>query len=245
MKFAVIGDSGRGWAPQHEVARPMAAYREHFPFAFVLMAGDNIYEGPATPDDYRVKFEEPYATLLDAGVRFYAVLGNHDDTGAAPLRAVQHAGHRYYTFTPPATLARLVTDVRVFALDSTSLDDAQTRVAGRSCPNPPRAGKSDAAHPLYASGRYGGRRVSCAGSSSHCWSSMASTSSSPDTSTSTSAAGCSRASSTSSPAGPDRCAEATVATRGDRAELRRRLPFHARRDRRRRAVFPGDHAPWR
>ena len=59
VKFAVIGDSGRGWAPQHEVARQMAAYREHFPFAFVLMAGDNIYEGPATPEDYRVKFEEP------------------------------------------------------------------------------------------------------------------------------------------------------------------------------------------
>ena len=45
----------------------------------MLMAGDNIYESPATPDDYRTKFEEPYAALLAAGVRFYAVLGNHDD----------------------------------------------------------------------------------------------------------------------------------------------------------------------
>ena len=92
VKFAVIGDSGRGWAPQHEVARQMAAYREQFPFDFVLMAGDNIYEGPATPEDYRVKFEEPYAALLADGVRFYAVLGNHDDPEQRQLPAVQHAG---------------------------------------------------------------------------------------------------------------------------------------------------------
>jgi hypothetical protein len=79
VKFAVIGDSGRGWRPQHEVAARMVEYRTRFPFTFVLMAGDNIYEGPATPDDYRIKFEEPYKSLLDAGVRFFAVLGNHDD----------------------------------------------------------------------------------------------------------------------------------------------------------------------
>jgi hypothetical protein len=79
VKFAVIGDSGRGWPPQHEVAAQMAAYRQNFDYKFVLMAGDNIYEGPATAEDYRLKFEEPYKVLLDAGVKFYAVLGNHDD----------------------------------------------------------------------------------------------------------------------------------------------------------------------
>src|SRR5687767_2873565 len=53
VKFAVIGDSGRGTPPQHAIAAQMAAFRETFPFAFVLMLGDNIYEGPATRDDYR------------------------------------------------------------------------------------------------------------------------------------------------------------------------------------------------
>ena len=57
---------------------------------FVLMGGDNIYEGPATPEDYRLKFEEPYKPLLDAGVKFYAVLGNHDDPAPDPLPAVPH-----------------------------------------------------------------------------------------------------------------------------------------------------------
>ena len=37
----------------------MAKYRARFPFSFVLMAGDNIYEGPASAEDYRLKFEEP------------------------------------------------------------------------------------------------------------------------------------------------------------------------------------------
>ena len=55
VKFAVIGDSGRGSRAQREVAAQMARYRERFPFEFVLMLGDNIYEGPATADDYRTQ----------------------------------------------------------------------------------------------------------------------------------------------------------------------------------------------
>src|ERR671912_133080 len=99
IKFAVIGDSGRGWPPQHEVAAQMAAYRQNFDYKFVLMAGDNIYEGPATAEDYRLKFEEPYKVLLDAGVKFYAVLGNHDDPKQVFYEPFNMDGDRYYTFT--------------------------------------------------------------------------------------------------------------------------------------------------
>src|SRR5262245_44732896 len=53
VKFAVIGDSGRGTPEQFGVAAQMARYHEAFPFAFVIMLGDNIYEGPASPEDYR------------------------------------------------------------------------------------------------------------------------------------------------------------------------------------------------
>ena len=42
----------------------MALYRQRFDFEFVLMAGDNIYEGPASAEDYRLKFEDPYKALL-------------------------------------------------------------------------------------------------------------------------------------------------------------------------------------
>jgi predicted phosphodiesterase len=156
VKFAVIGDSGRGWRPQHEVAARMAEFHERFPFDFVLMAGDNIYEGPASPDDYRVKFEEPYRGLLDRGVRFFAVLGNHDDPRQRFYAPFNMGGERYYTFRAPAPLLAQLTRVQVFALDSTNFDDAQRAWLHREL------GRSDARwkivlthHPLYTPGRYG------------------------------------------------------------------------------------------
>lgn len=157
IKFAVIGDSGRGWAPQHDVARRMAAYRAAFPFDSVLMAGDNIYEGPATAEDYRIKFAEPYAELLEDDVRFFAVLGNHDDPRQRYYAPFNMNGERYYTFRPPGNpIAEVATSVQVFALDSTNLDQAQIAWLGQ------KLAESDARwkivllhHPLYTSGRYG------------------------------------------------------------------------------------------
>jgi 3',5'-cyclic AMP phosphodiesterase CpdA len=156
IKFAVIGDSGRGTEPQFDVAAQMARYRAAFPFAFVLMLGDNLYEGPATPEDYRAKFEAPYRTLLDDGVRFFAVLGNHDDPREVDYEPFNMHGERYYSFPPPEDIvARLATQVEFFAIDSTNLDLTQLRWLDE------RLGKSRAAwkiaflhHPLYTSGRY-------------------------------------------------------------------------------------------
>ena len=156
VKFAVIGDSGRGTPPQHEVAAQMVRYREAFPFEFVLMLGDNIYEGPATPEDYRTKFEAPYQGLLDRGVDFYAVLGNHDDPRQVSYPPFHMRDERYYSFAPPEdVIARLATRVEFFALDSTNLDLTQRRWLDE------RLGKSRATwkicflhHPLYTSGRY-------------------------------------------------------------------------------------------
>ena len=75
----------------------MVAWREKFPFEFVLMLGDNIY-GPHTPADYASKFEEPYRPLLEAGVKFYAAIGNHDDPGSIYYGPFNMGGQRYYTF---------------------------------------------------------------------------------------------------------------------------------------------------
>ncbi len=101
IKFAVIGDSGRGSVEQHEVAQQMRRFREAFKYDFVIMLGDNIYEGPATPEDYRLKFEEPYRELLGANVRFFAALGNHDDPQQISYPPFNMKGERYYTFAPP------------------------------------------------------------------------------------------------------------------------------------------------
>lgn len=156
VKFAVIGDSGRGTPPQHEVAAQMLRFRESFPYPFVLMLGDNIYEGPATADDYRRKFEEPYRALLDRGVKFYAVLGNHDDPRQVAYAPFNMNGERYYSFSPPVDLVtKLAARVEFFGLDSSNLDLQQLRWLDQ------HLGTSTAAwkivflhHPPYTSGRY-------------------------------------------------------------------------------------------
>jgi predicted phosphodiesterase len=156
IKFAVIGDSGRGSKEQHEVAAQMVAYRQRFDYRFVLMAGDNIYEGPATEDDYRLKFEEPYKLLLDAGVKFYAALGNHDDTNQIYYKPFNMDGHRYYTFVPPVDpITRWDTRVRFFALDSTYLTRDQLQWFEREVTESRAEWKiAFLHHPLYTSGRY-------------------------------------------------------------------------------------------
>ena len=156
IKFAVIGDSGRGWQPQLDVAAQMVAFREQFDFDFVLMAGDNIYEGPATPEDYRIKFEDPYKALLEDGVKFYAVLGNHDDPKQIHYEPFNMKGNRYYTFTPPVDpITRWDTRVRFFALDSTNLDGEQMKWFEHEVTQSRAEWKIALMHhPLYTSGRY-------------------------------------------------------------------------------------------
>ena len=157
IKFAVIGDSGRGSKPQYDIAAQMAAYRERFPVTFVLMNGDNIYEGPASREDYREKFERPYQPLLDAGVTFHAVLGNHDDPRERDYPLFNMGGERYYTFKPDSgILSTITTDARFFAIDSTSLDSTQRGWIQEQLSRSKERWKiCFLHHPLYTSGRYG------------------------------------------------------------------------------------------
>ena len=95
----------------------LRAHRQ-YPFAFVLMLGDNLY-GSDSPKEFVNKFEKPYKGLLDMGIKFYASLGNHDD----PVRQISYekfnmGGKKYYTFKPRA-------GVRFFALDSNYMDRKQ------------------------------------------------------------------------------------------------------------------------
>lgn len=116
VKFAVIGDSGTGAKAQFEIAEEMMSDRASFPFDFVLMLGDNIYGGQSAADIKR-KFEDPYSPLLGAGVKFYAVLGNHDSTNERFYKPFNMDGKRYYAFKKG--------DVQFFALDSNYMDPEQ------------------------------------------------------------------------------------------------------------------------
>jgi predicted phosphodiesterase len=146
VRFAIIGDSGTGHHEQYEVAEEMELYRERVNFDFVLMLGDNIYGGHH-PDDFRRKFEMPYHTLLDAGVKFYAALGNHDNPNEERLyKPFNMGGQRYYTFKKG--------DVEFFVLDSNYMDPNQLRWLEQSLQKSKAKWKiAYLHHPLYSNGR--------------------------------------------------------------------------------------------
>jgi hypothetical protein len=116
VKFAAIGDAGTGDRPQYEIADLMM--RRHATFAFdrVIMLGDNIYGGQGASDLVK-KFSHPYKALLDAGVKFYASIGNHDEPANVRYPLWNMGGERYYTFATK--------DVRFFALDSNQVDQKE------------------------------------------------------------------------------------------------------------------------
>lgn len=116
VKFAVIGDNGTGDPPQYQVANQMVRFRATFPFDRVLMLGDNIYGGQG-PQDLVRKFSLPYKALLDAGVKFYASLGNHDSPNNRNYPLWNMGGSFYVTHATK--------NVRFFALDSSRVDKTQ------------------------------------------------------------------------------------------------------------------------
>ena len=55
---------------------------------------------PSVPQDFKKKFEMPYKPLLDAGVKFYASLGNHDAREQRFYKPFNMDGKLYYCFNP-------------------------------------------------------------------------------------------------------------------------------------------------
>ena len=145
VKFAIIGDSGTGSDSQYRVAKQLIDARGKFPYQFVLMMGDNLYGG-SSPKDYEKKFEVPYKPLLDANIKFYAALGNHDNPNERLYKPFNMNGQRYYTFKPKD-------GVRIFALDSNYMDKPQLEWFEKDL----QASGSDWKiaffhHPIYSSG---------------------------------------------------------------------------------------------
>jgi hypothetical protein len=116
VKFAAIGDNGTGDRPQYDVAGQMEQWHRRFAFDMVIMLGDNLY-GSQRPADFVRKFERPYKPLLDAGVKFYASLGNHDKASSDEYGPFNMNGARYYSYVR--------SNVRFLVLDSNYLDPGQ------------------------------------------------------------------------------------------------------------------------
>lgn len=118
LKFAVLGDFGDGSDQQYETAAQMARVHQRFPYELVVTVGDNLY-GSERPQDFVRKFEKPYKPLLDAGVKFYAALGNHDSREQRFYKLFNMDGQLYYSFKPDKQ------NVRFIALESAYLEPEQ------------------------------------------------------------------------------------------------------------------------
>ena len=148
IRFAVIGDSGTGRPEQYQVAQQMDKCREMFGFDFVLMLGDNIYGGKSQQDFDR-KFELPYKSLLDAGVKFYASIGNHDNPNERLYKPFNMGGTRYYSFKRG--------NATFFALDSNYMDSSQLDWLERQLQITDTDWKiCFFHHPLYSDGQFHG-----------------------------------------------------------------------------------------
>jgi len=144
FKFAVLGDFGTGKRPQYQLAEQMAIVHDLFKYEIVVLVGDNLY-GSERPQDFEKKFEIPYKPLLDAGVKFYASLGNHDAREQRYYRLFNMDGQLYYTFNPNP-------DVRFFMLESSYLVPEQVQWLEEQLKTSTSDWKIAAFHhPLYSS----------------------------------------------------------------------------------------------
>jgi hypothetical protein len=152
IRFAVIGDTGTGGIDQYRLAQQLIAAHSRFPFEFVLMTGDNMY-GTESARDFVNKFEAPYKPLLDTGVKFYASLGNHDDTDQIFYKPFNMEGKRFYTINPKP-------DLRVFALDTNYMSPEQMEWLEKELAGSTSRWKvAFFHHPPYSSGGHHGSDV--------------------------------------------------------------------------------------
>src|SRR5580765_6677109 len=100
LKFTVLGDFGTAEKPEYELAAQMAKFTEGFKVDFVVTVGDNLY-GAERPQDFKSKFEDPYKPMLDAGVKFYASLGNHDARAQRYYKPFNMNGKLYFSLKAP------------------------------------------------------------------------------------------------------------------------------------------------
>ena len=153
LRFVSVADTGTGATGQYGVAAAMTRYHQLNPYDLVILAGDNIYNNGEI-EKIGAVFEQPYQALLQQGVKFQAVLGNHDirtDNGDPQVRySAFNMPGRYYTFRRG--------DVHFFALDTNNNADWNVQLPWLE----QELSRSDAPwkivfghHQIYSSGVYG------------------------------------------------------------------------------------------
>src|SRR3954471_2862965 len=147
LKFAVFGDFGDASEREFDTVAQVVKAHASFPFELVALTGDNLY-GSERPQDFAKKFEQPFKPLLDAGVKFYGALGNHDAREQRYYKLFNMDGKLYYTFKAPRQ------SVRFFALESGYMEPEQVKWIESELKSSSEDWKiAYFHHPLYSSGK--------------------------------------------------------------------------------------------
>ena len=145
FKFAVLGDFGTGSRTQYSWPSrwPSCTRRSSTRSWRWSATTSTAASGPRTS----VRSSRcPYKPLLDAGVKFYASLGNHDAREQRYYKLFNMDGKLYYTFSPQA-------DVRFFMLESTYPEPEQIKWLEEELKASSSKWKIPVFHhPLYSSG---------------------------------------------------------------------------------------------
>ncbi|MGB7563477.1 MAG: metallophosphoesterase [Prochlorococcaceae cyanobacterium] len=153
LRWLAVADTGGGNAAQRAVGAQMASVNRQRPVNLVLLGGDNIYPNGDIAQ-VKEKFTIPYKPLLEAGVPFHAVLGNHDiRTGNGdPQIAYRPFGMkgRWYTLRQ-GPVEFFMLDTNVNANWGRQLPWLQQALAASTAPWKVVVGH----HPIYSSGYYG------------------------------------------------------------------------------------------
>jgi hypothetical protein len=155
LRIVVFGDFGDGSESQRLTAEAIRKQHGSQPFDFGLSLGDNFYEeGSESPRDprWKTQWEDLYGPL---GVRFYAVLGNHDwklpDSPAAEILYSSPSWDMpspYYTF--------VAGNVQFFGVDTNEVSDMQLDWLRRALEKSTSSWKVVYGHhPIYSAGQHG------------------------------------------------------------------------------------------
>jgi predicted phosphodiesterase len=126
IRVLAFGDFGDGRKGQREVALGMLRYHQQWPFDFAITLGDNFYnKGMKGVDDprWRTRWDALYDPL---GIRFYAVLGNHDYGHSKSPEAQILYSKKSPSWRMPATQYTYTAGwAQFFAIDTQVMSSAQ------------------------------------------------------------------------------------------------------------------------
>lgn len=156
LTLIAFGDNGSGSSAQMDLAKEMALQYQKEPFQIALLLGDNIYETGDVKKYGKKRFLIPYKPLLDNGVRFMPVLGNHD----AWLWGLHTQDEITFFKMPNSYYDFIIKNVHFYALNTNQFDGTQVAwLKGHLSRDPEEWKIVYGHHPMFSSGEHGSTPV--------------------------------------------------------------------------------------